>query len=186
MNSKIKPIIETSIMIALAVVLELLSTFLQSVIPFLNAAWLQGGTVTLAMLPIALIAYRHGLEYGLISGLCFGILNFLIGGAVIYHWGSVIFDYILAFTAWGLVGIFKKKNESKLFFILGILIAGVVRYACHTISGVLFFSEFAGDLAIWIYSLVYNLGYNVMTVALTIIIGIPLHQLFFVNKVLDK
>ena len=184
MNNKIKPIIETSIMISLAFVLELLSQWLQTIIPILNAAWLQGGTISLAMLPIVLVGYRNGLGHGLIAGFSFGLLNFLLSGAVLYHWGSLIFDYFLAFTAWGLVGIFKKKSDNIFIFILGIILVGTIRYALHTISGVIFFSDFAGELAVWVYSLTYNLGYNLITILLTIIIGLPIHHLFLVKRIL--
>ena len=162
-----KRITEIAILIAVAAVLEAISTF----IPFLHMP--QGGSASLGMLPIFFIAYKYGVKDGLIAGFVFGIINFGLGGFLI-HWGSIIFDYFLAFTLLGVAGIFKGRAfNNNLNFIKGILLAGFLRYLMHSISGVLFFSQYAGPEGAFIYSFIfYNLPYMTISVVLCIIIGL--------------
>ena len=105
-HTKTRKLVESAIMIALATVLSLLKL---ADLPY-------GGSVTLAsMLPIALIAYRNGLGWGLGSGLAYGVLQQLLGLKTLTYVtgaGSVIavilLDYIIAFTVMGLAGIFRR------------------------------------------------------------------------------
>ena len=64
--SNARKITEAAIMIALATVLSL--------IKLLDLPY--GGSVTIAsMLPVIIIAYRHGLRFGLLTGFVFGIIQ---------------------------------------------------------------------------------------------------------------
>lgn len=158
---------EIGILVAVAGVLELISTL----IPFLHMPY--GGSVSLGMLPIFIIAYKHGVKDGLVAGFIFGIMNFILGGLVI-HWGSIFFDYFFAFTVLGFAGIFKQTEEnSDRSFVNGILLGGFLRYLMHGVSGVLFFSQYAGEEGAFIYSFViYNLPYMAISVILCIIVGL--------------
>lgn len=111
----------------------------------------QGGTVTPAsMLPIMLFAYVYGTPKGLIVGLAYGFLQCLQDLYVI-HWAQLIIDYIAAFTVLGLAGVFRKH------IIPGMLLAGVLRFALHVISGAVFFAHFAPqDQNAYVYSIAYN------------------------------
>jgi len=164
-----KRITEIAILIAVAAVLEAISTF----IPFLHMP--QGGSASLGMLPIFFIAYKYGVKDGLIAGFIFGIINFGLGGFLI-HWGSIIFDYFLAFTVLGVAGIFKDKAfNNNLNFIKGILLGGFLRYLMHSISGVLFFAQYAGAEGAFIYSFIfYNLPYMAISIVLCIGIGLTI------------
>ena len=112
-NKKVLILVECAIMIALASILSVLKIVDMPV----------GGSVTLAsMLPIVIIAYRHGIEYGMGSALAASLIQLLLGFenfSYVSGWQSVIalaiFDYILAYAAFGLGGVFKKaikKNDS--------------------------------------------------------------------------
>ena len=164
-----KRITEIAILIAVAAVLEAISTF----IPFLHMP--QGGSASLGMLPIFFIAYKYGVKDGLIAGFIFGIFNFALGGFLI-HWGSIIFDYFLAFTLLGVVGIYKDKAfKNNKIFIKGILLGGFLRYLMHSISGVLFFAQYAGAEGAFIYSFIfYNLPYMAISTILCIGIGLSI------------
>ncbi len=110
-----------------------------------------------------------------VGGFVFGIINFALGGFLI-HWGSIFFDYIFAFTVLGVAGIFRNtaliNNRS---FIKGIALAGFLRYLMHSISGVLFFSQFAGTEGAFIYSfIIYNLPYMTISVVLCIVVGLSI------------
>ena len=68
--SNAKKIAEAADMLAVATVLSL--------IKILDLPY--GGSVTIAcMLPVVIIAYRHGVKLGLLTGLVFGIIQQLLG-----------------------------------------------------------------------------------------------------------
>ena len=67
------------------------------------------------MLPIILIAYRHGVAFGSFTALAYGFIQMLLGMKNVLYFttplsvAAVIFlDYIFAFTALGLGGAFRK------------------------------------------------------------------------------
>lgn len=127
-----------------------------------------GGAVTLcSMLFICLPGYFYGLGAGLLSAAAYGILQFLLGPYILFPI-QVIVDYLLAFGALGLSGIFAKSKHGLLKgYILGIL----GRYGFSVLSGWLFFGVYAwegwGALP---YSLAYNGAYIFAEGALTIVI----------------
>ena len=169
MKKSLLPLTETAILIALATVLELI--FKQ--LAFLEMP--QGGKVSIATLPILIVGYRHGWKYGFVAGVSFAILNFMIDGFY-WHWGSIFFDYIFAFGLLGVTGFFTKGKKNIFIFVLGIVVAGFLRYIMSSLSGVLFFGEYAADAgyadAVWFYSfIVYNLGYNLLSTIACAICG---------------
>lgn len=124
----------------------------------------QGGSVTLAsMLPVMLYAYVFGPKKGLLIGLAYAGLQSL-QDLYFVHPVQYILDYPLAFASLGLVGLLravpeirvKKGDGYPLGFILGMVAVSVIRFVCHTLSGVFFFAEYAGTQNVWVYSLGYN------------------------------
>lgn len=127
-----------------------------------------GGSITLlSMLVICLPGYFFGLGAGLMSGIAYGILQLMIDPYVLYPTQLVI-DYLLAFGALGLSGIF---SNSKFGLIKG-YIAGILgRYVFVVISGWIFFGAYAWEgWAPLPYSLAYNAIYIFSEAAITIII----------------
>ena len=130
-----------------------------------------GGSVTVAsMLPVAVIAYRHGLGYGLLSGTLYGIIQQLLGLKTLSYvttWQSVVavilLDYVIAFMGIGLAGVFRKKVENQAAALtLGALLACVLRYACHVISGATVWAGLSIPTAgAILYSFAYNATYMV-------------------------
>jgi thiamine transporter len=112
----------------------------------------QGGSITPgSMLPILLFAWVFGPIPGIAVGVVYGLLQFMQDGFVItYGVMQPFFDYVFAFGVLGLAGVFKRHLN------IGIVVAVSLRYAFHVISGVLFFSMFAKDQPVWIYSSLYN------------------------------
>ena len=132
----------------------------------------QGGSVTPAsMLPIMLFAYVYGTPKGLIVGLAYGLLQCLQDFWVI-HWAQFFLDYIAAFMVLGLAGVFKKS------IFPGMALACVLRFVFHVLSGVIFFSIYAGDQNVWLYSLGYN-SFVLVELAICIVITVipPVHTL---------
>ena len=182
MKINIRRFTETAIFVALAVVLDLLC----KLIPFLNMP--QGGHVSLAILVMVTIGLRNGLKYGLAGGFTFAIINFMLDGYV-WHVGSIVFDYLIPFTCFGLAGLFKDKFKNPYVRITcAILFCSLIRYISHGLSGVIFFAEYAyipedinwdltGNTLVWVYSFVfYNLPYVGLSCVVSIIVGLILQN----------
>lgn len=134
-----------------------LSFALATVLNFITLFRLpMGGSITLAaLLPLLLFSYRYGCRYGIALGFFFGIINFLLQPTQIIHPAQFFLDYPLAFMSIGVAGIFNNKKKNALYFILGTVLALLLRYIAHLFSGVFAFGEFATGNP-WIYSLAYN------------------------------
>lgn len=155
-KSTLTVLTECSIMIALATVLSIIKLF---ELPY-------GGSITVAsMLPIVVISYRHGVKVGVGAALAASVLQLLLGLNNLSYfttWYSIVaiilLDYIVAFTVFGLSGLFKGKIESdSSAMLLGALAASVLRYVCHVISGA---TVWAGLSIPTSAALLYSVGYN--------------------------
>lgn len=145
--------------------------------------WAQGGSVSLVMVPIMLIAFRWGLIPGMVTGLLIGVMQTMFG-AYIIHWLQGTLDYGVAFTVVGLAAVVRgpvleaakdlNKKKMALYIIVGTVLAGFLRYAAHTIGGAVFFAEYAGDQNAWVYSIIYNGTYMLPATILTAIVGVLL------------
>ena len=128
----------------------------------------MGGSVTLlSMLFICLIGYWFGLKYGLITGIAFGLLQFIIDPYMLSI-PQVILDYPFAFGALGLSGLFcNKKFGLQIGYVIGV----VGRFVCSTLSGVIFFADYAPEgMNPWVYSIAYQGSYIGAELVLTLII----------------
>lgn len=131
----------------------------------------QGGSVTPgSMIPLIFIALIYGTEVGVLAGFLFGIVNFIMGPFILNP-VQVLFDYPLAFMLVGLAGLFKDRNKQ-----LAVVVGMGARWLCHVISGVVFFSSYAGDQNPIIYSMVYNASYLIpeTIIALVVISALPI------------
>ena len=154
MQSKTKRLTESAMLIAVAIVLELVSKMFIPEMPF-------GGQITLvSMLPVVLISYRHGVKWGLVAGLGYALIEMVIGAKTVaaafqpgyFGDGTMIvnalimcvLDYLLAFTALGLGGAFRERTENPgLGLCLGSVLALSARYVSHIASGYILFSGWA-------------------------------------------
>ena len=127
-----------------------------------------GGSITLlSMLVICLPGYWFGLGAGIATGVAYGILQLLIDPYVLYPM-QLIVDYILAFGALGLSGLF---SNAKFGLIKGYITGIVGRYVFAVISGWIFFGAYAWEG--WDplpYSLAYNAIYIFSEAAVTLVI----------------
>jgi thiamine transporter len=136
----------------------------------------MGGSVTLfSMLFIVLIGYWFGLGSGLTTAVAYGILQ-LVVDPYILSIPQMLVDYIFAFGALGLAGIFWK-NKSRYSLILCYLAAVLGRYFFAFLSGWIFFGTYAGYYGFnsgVVYSLAYNGAYIGLEALFTLIlIAIP-------------
>lgn len=175
MNNKTKRITESAMLLAIAIVLELVSKTLIPEMPF-------GGQLTVvSMLPVVLISYRHGVKWGIFSGVVYAVLEMALGAKTVsaaflpgyFGDGAMIFnallmcllDYVLAFTALGLGGVFRNKFKNRgAGLACGALVALGARYLCHILSGYILFGSYAewfftqDGFPAWGASLVENLS----------------------------
>ena len=153
---------EAGIMIAMSTVLAMLKLI---DMPY-------GGSVTFAqMLPILIYAYRHGPKYGMGAALAASLIQLLLGMENFSYlplvtWYSVVvlalLDYVVAYSAFGITGFLKKKMDYKAALISGAIIASVVRYVCHVISGFTAWTAFElPSGAVLAYSFGYNATYMI-------------------------
>ena len=154
MTNKTKRITESAMLLAVAIVLELVSKMFIPEMPF-------GGQITLvSMLPMVLISYRHGVKWGLVAGVAYAMLEMAIGAKTVaaafqpgYFGDGVmllnafvmcVLDYLVAFTMLGLGGCFRNRIENKgVALMCGSLVALGARYVAHIASGYILFSGWA-------------------------------------------
>lgn len=168
--NKTRRITETAIMIALATVL---SYVVFSKLP-------MGGSVTLfSQVPIIIIGYRYGLKWGAATGVIHGLLQMVLQGLENFSYvkgiGSYLIlifaDYVVAFMVLGIGGaLFKKAVKNQALALgLGAAVASVLRYLCHFVSGATIWKDYAGDQAVWFYSLTYNATYMLPELIISVI-----------------
>lgn len=154
MTNKTKKLTESAMLLAVAIVLELLSKMFIPEMPF-------GGQITLvSMLPVVLISYRHGVRWGLVSGVCYAMLEMALGAKTVtaafqpgYFGDGVmlvnalimcVLDYLVAFTVLGLGGCFREKIKNPgMSLMAGSIVALGLRYMTHIASGYILFSGWA-------------------------------------------
>ncbi len=136
----------------------------------------QGGSITLvSMLPIMLFAYLYGPKKGLLIGFIYGTLQ-AVQDPFIVHPAQFLLDYSVGYTMVGFAGVFKLKTLNKLpqiQFVLGATLAGILRFASQTLSGVFAFGAYAFDAGatnLWAYSLAYN-SYVLADVLIVAVVG---------------
>lgn len=137
-----------------------------SEIKIIDFPW--GGSATLlSMLIICLPGYFFGLGAGLLTGIAYGVLQLLIAPSVLYP-TQLVLDYLLAFGALGLSGLFAGAKHG---LVKGYLAAILGRYVFVVLSGWIFFGTYAWEG--WHalpYSLVYNGIYIFAEGAITLVL----------------
>lgn len=160
MNGKTRKLTESAMLIAIAIVLELVSKLFIPEFTF-------GGQITLmSMLPVVLISYRHGMKWGFVAAFTYSLLQMALGAKTVsgaflpgYFGDGVmlgkallmcLLDYTVAFTALGLGGSFRDKLQSPgKALAAGSVVALLARYVVHILSGYILFADYAE----WFFSL---------------------------------
>jgi len=180
---RVRALTEGAIMLALAVVLNYLSGIIFASLP-------QGGSVTLAMFPLLFYVHRWGLGKGLLVCFAYGTLDMLLGKGYAWGWQSILLDYLVAYTALGLGGLFRGKAWG---IFPCITVGCLARFLVHHISGVTLYRiieptgieglEFLGVFSNpHLYSLVYNGVYMVPNTVIALVIAgilyVPMKKYF--------
>ncbi len=166
-KTRLLAMVEGALMVALSVVLDLLPL----------PSWPQGGSITVAMIPLVYYSYRRGTKWGLMAGLIGAAVQLLLGwyappaGNITAMLLCVLLDYALAFGILGGAEFFARllMCPSRLVgYGFGALCVTLIRFACSFLSGVLLWGSYAPEgTNVWIYSLTYNASYMIPNAILT-------------------
>lgn len=182
---RVRALCECAIMLALAVVLSYIKFWR---LPF-------DGSITLfSMLPVCLIAIKYGWKWGLGTAFCFSWFQILQGG--VFSWGltpgmligSLLLDYILAYTVLGIAGIFRKKGYWGMLG--GITLVCALRFFIHFLAGIILWANFEQFEAFGqviqnnpvLYSICYNGVYMLPETVLTVIVAAILLKIPQIGK----
>ena len=175
MNRNIKALCEAAMMIALAIIIDLLKDVLPGQLP-------NGGSLlNVSMLPIVFFAIRYGAGWGAMAGFVFGGLNYVIGNGIAIDWTTIICDYFLAFCLLGLgAGLFRGKKNAHLW---GTLVGGCLQFLSSYLVGVFVWGKWMPDEFLgmtmtspWIYSFLYNILWAAPNIVLTMVVFALLYQ----------
>jgi thiamine transporter len=168
-NERVRVIVEVALCVGLAAVLSVWK---------LPLPWLiAGGSVSLAMLPLVILALRRGVVAGVAAGLLYGAVDYMIEPWFV-HPIQVLLDYGLAFAACGLAGLGAPSLHSltsddaawkmSALTVGWTAVAFLGRFAAAVLSGVVFFAANAPEgEPVWLYSVAYNASYLIPSFIVT-------------------
>ncbi len=183
----------SSIFVALATVLSLIKIWNMPL----------GGSVTLlSMLPIVMISCMLGLKWGFGTAFVYSLIQLFLGISMdgLLGWGltpvmligTILLDYILAFSVLGIAGIFRKKGTVGIC--AGVTLSLILRFLSHFLSGYIIFKnleqfELFGSILTnrpLLYSVCYNGFYMLPELILTVIGTILIFSATPVKKLILK
>ena len=156
----VKEIVEEGVLISLAFVLNFIKIPIGA----------TGGSINFQMLPLMLIALRHGPQHGFVAGgIIYGLLTCLTDG---YGFACYPFDYLIGFGSVAVMGFFRNFIFSKeqqtynfkglLFIFISGTLATIIRYIGSNVS----------SIVVYQYTLKEALGYNAFYIPLSGLISI--------------
>ncbi|MEX2784305.1 energy-coupled thiamine transporter ThiT [Streptococcus sp. H49] len=184
MSSKVNALIEAAVIAALAMALSLIPDF---------ASWF---TPSFGAVPLVLFSLRRGSKYGILAGLIWGLLHFILGRVYYLSLSQVLLEYILAFASMGLAGVLaaplqkalRQKQSQKAFSLAfaAAFLAVSVRYFWHFLAGIIFWSSYAPKgMSPFYYSLLVNGSAGIITllfVIISVLILLTVQSRFFLPE----
>ena len=188
-KTKIITMAEIAIFASIGFILDLLASLY-------SGFFVNGGSISFAMIAVVIISYRRGCLAGVCCGLIMGLLD-LTDGFYTYAetWYESILqigmDYIFTYMVIGIVALAKpliKRFNYTLVITISTVIGGLLKFILHFLSGILYWPEFPGQpiLERSVYSLVYNGGYMLPSIIISALIislmAIKFKQLFLLEE----
>lgn len=175
----IPALVEGAAMVALAVILDIVTSLIPT--PWL----LNGGSITVATVPLIYYAYRHGVGRGLLAGAVWTVTQLLTGGFYVPPAGTAmaivacfLLDYLIAFTVVGLAPLFARpfgRRARLVGYSVGAVAVNLIRYLSSSLSGVLLWGSYAPEgMSVWVYSFGYNALYMVPNAIIAGVLIVPL------------
>ncbi len=161
-------------MIALAVITDILLGMVP--LPILN-----GGSISIGVVPIVYFAYRRGAAAGITASLAWSATQMITISANSLPPANTMFaiiaclflDYIFAFGITGFAPFVAKLFGKNRIVGYGAGTLGVcaARYISHVLSGALLFGSYAPEgMNVWIYTLGYNATYMVPNTVFAVVL----------------
>ncbi|MDQ0268371.1 energy-coupled thiamine transporter ThiT [Cytobacillus purgationiresistens] len=110
-------------------------------------------SISFAMVPIFILAFRWGFKVSVIAGFLWGVLQVVTGDAWIATPTQAFIEYFVAFAFIGGAGLFYssirknlrtgEKKKALLWMVLAIFVGSAARYFWHFLAGVIFFGSLA-------------------------------------------
>ncbi len=146
--------------------------FVLSSIPFLKIHMPLGGSITLfTMFMICYTGYLFGARVGLLTAFAYSMLQFWGNTTYILSPFQVCCDYLFAFTALGIAGLWMGKKHGET---IGFIVACILRGLFHTIGGYLYWMEYMPEdfpeKFAKLYPVIYNYSYILAEMILTVIV----------------
>ena len=168
---------EGGMMVALAVILGMLRLYR---LP-------NGGSITIAILPLVFFAARYGPGWGFLAGFAYGGLDYIVGHGIAIDWTSILFDYFLSYGLLGLGAGLFHKNKYRAY--IGTVAGGALMFLSFYLVGVFIWGKYMPEEFLgltmtspWIYSFLYNTISVGPNVVLTLILFALLHRVKPIRK----
>lgn len=150
---------------AMAVALAYVTSFIKPFeLPY------DGSVTLLSMLFIVLVGNWYGVKTGVLVGFAYGVLQFLQEPYFLSLF-QVCCDYVLAFAALGLSGLFRKRKNGLL---IGYIAAVLARGFFHSLGGYLYWMDYMPEnfpqSLRTLYPIIYNYSYLLAEGVITVII----------------
>ncbi len=170
-SDRVRLLAEIALTIALCTVLKLWR---------IQLPWnFAGGDISLAMLPILVLALRRGVMPAAIAGAAFGVIDFFFepyAAAPI----QVLLDYPVAFALLSVAGFGSRqylalvdsgrRAAAEAVAVPWMVLGAAARFSAHFVSGIVFFGANApAGTPVWAYSALYNLSYVLPSLVLSIV-----------------
>lgn len=196
---KTRTLTEIAIMSVLVFLLDLIAHLLP--IP----GTMEG--VSLALLPIYLISFRHGIKEGIYTGVSSSALFLFFGHFHSFTWAQFILEYPIAYGVVAIAGVYHKKLVScdcncesrNSYLIKGMFFGALAKFAINTISTYIFLDEYMHEFAHHnvtifesvaansgvLFSLVYNVSHLLPSVVIVAFIVIRMFKTHG-NRILER
>ena len=155
--------------IALALVLD----YISQINPILQMP--LGGSINLGVIPIIMASYHLGWKKGVSAGLLWWFVGFALFGLNRWYLNPTqyLLDYLVPDAIIGMACVMPKLFMKNNLY-TGIVLVCVIRFISNVLSGVFFYfpeGSAPGSIGSWIYSINYNVWYNLATMVVAIIIA---------------
>lgn len=146
MNRRLEVVAEGGVMLALGLALAQVRLFQ---LP-------SGGSVSLGVLPVLVLAGRRGWRVGVGVGALLGLASAALKPFVV-HPVQFFLDYPLAYASLGLAGLLAWTTPGRAA--AATLLASLARLVCHVVAGAIWF---AGPALTWQGALWAGFAYNIL------------------------